>query len=292
MKPRNLLTIDKLTPGVEYIKYVDEKEKDNLYYARRIIGYVKFGEKNEKKAVVRLGKYRNNKGAHQFIFDSRTVYGESDTDNYQSFEDYEKDLEKSRKIQENALRNTMAHAIATNSGNADIAFNVLQYLPYADETKYPTGNKAYVPIFKNEIKKQIEDKFKKRNEKYADLIKSKYSNIENGQIRSNSLNNNEVKHKPKHSRSLPKYEHKEEEEYRENEDDIIPNKPHNKTQKKTRSIIKTLEKMWKNSRSRVHIGEEKGGKRQTRKNKRKHKKTNRRNTRKHKKTNITKKRRR
>ena len=154
MKPRNLLTIDKLIQGVHYIQYVDKAKEDNHNYAERIVGYVKNG--NKKQAILLLGEYRIIHDIPQFIFDNHTVYQESineDTGNYQSLPDFVEDLNRSGEIQKHALRNTMAREITTKLGNPDVSLDVLKYLEHALETKYPTGNKKYVPIFKKEIGK-------------------------------------------------------------------------------------------------------------------------------------------
>jgi hypothetical protein len=291
MQPSKLKTIDELTPGEEYILYEDETYvnrilKHNEEFSKNIIGkIIDYEDPNHKprkyKYMNYLGAYHNSetRGIH-FVRD-KTGYNvvniNDKTPRYQSIADWEKDFRKSDQIQENLLINTLARGFSKKKlfGNDAASMHVLQFLDSGLDTKYPTDETEYVPIFKEEIENEIKNKYNRMNKTHAARVRSAWDNIENGQIRSNSLDN-KIKRKPKYTRSLPNMyidEHKE--DYRENEDDairdddFIPNKTHNKTQKRT-SILKRLRSIfsdWNKSRSRssrVHTEEETGGKRRTR----------------------------
>jgi len=261
MKLTGLITIDKLTPGVEYVQYIDldTEHLTETFYTERLVGsfWVFIDNKEVLKHLLVAGEYiqsvsKNGKVIHQFISDKKQHYQETINDKslFQSITDFEKDLKRSDDIQENALSNTMGRAIALKSGNYDITKNILEFVSNAAvETKYPTGKDEYNPITKKE--QDAENRLKREK---------KWKERWNKNLRTNSLgdNNNIVNYKPKYSSSLSNIH-----------DDIISDQTHNKTPKKTSIFnrVRTIFENWQKSRSRSKIHAVKGGKRKTRNNK-------------------------
>ena len=159
MKPSNLLKIDDLVLNNEYIQYEDEylaksRMENNPNYKKNILARINDynapnSDPRKYKYIYYLGKY-NKKYVNEnnpriwFIRPEVPNYSVVNTGNktpmYQDLFDWEKDLESSRIVQENALANAVVQTLA-NSTLGPGASHLMGYLDGTNRFMNPLSTK-------------------------------------------------------------------------------------------------------------------------------------------------------